>query len=481
MDQLVVGFDLDMTLIDTVPGFAATLTALGGELGVEFPTAELSSRLGPPLDHLLRDHLPEPDLAPAGDRFRALYPDHAIAPTVAFPGAHEALAAVRRHGGRIVLVTGKYAPNARLHVDHLGFDIDHVEGWVWGAGKGDVLRKEGATVYVGDHVHDVEGALAAGVTSVSVLTGACTRAELEAAGTHAVLDDLTGFPAWLDGHLLDLRLAALEQRLRELGSVLVAFSGGADSAFLLAAAVRALGADRVAAGTAYSDSLPLAERDPARAFAEGLGVRVLTPQTHEMDREGYRANDGDRCYFCKAELLDVLTPLAERHGLAAVATGTNADDARAGFRPGIRAADERGAATPLRDAGFTKEQVRLASRRWDLPTWDKPAAACLSSRVAYGIEVTPHRLARVERAEEGVRRVLAEAGTPSRDLRVRDLGERGSVEVDAALLAGPLAPGSPGEAAVLAVVRHAGFDVAVLDPRGFRSGSLNETLDARFR
>ncbi len=179
-----------------------------------------------------------------------------------------------------------------------------------------------------------------------------------------VLDDLTAFPAWLDQHVLDLRLAALERRLRELGSVLVAFSGGADSAFLLAAAVRALGPDRVAAATAYSDSLPAAERDPARAFAEDLGVRVLTPETHEMEREGYRANDGDRCYFCKAELLDVLTPLAAAHGLAAVATGTNADDARAGFRPGIRAAAERDAVTPLKDAGFTKEQVRLASRRW---------------------------------------------------------------------------------------------------------------------
>jgi len=315
MDQLVVGFDLDMTLIDTVPGFAATLVALGGELGVDFPTAEMTARLGPPLDHLLRDHLPAAAVDAAGDRFRALYPDHAIAPTLAFPGAHEALAAVRRHGGRIVLVTGKYAPNAQRHVDHLGFDIDHVEGWVWGAGKGEVLRAEGASVYVGDHVHDVEGALAAGVTSVSVLTGGCTREELEAAGTHVVLDDLTDFPAWLDGHLLDLRLVALEERLRELGSVLVAFSGGADSAFLLAAAVRALGADHVAAATAYSDSLPEAERDPARDFAEDLGVRLLTPETHEMERDGYRANDGDRCYFCKAELLDVLTPLASEHGL----------------------------------------------------------------------------------------------------------------------------------------------------------------------
>src|SRR5205085_11594687 len=129
--------------------------------------------------------------------------------------------------------------------------------------------------------------------------------ELIAAGTHTVLPDLTAFPAWLDDHLLDTRLLALEAQLRELGSVLVAFSGGADSAFLLAAAVRTLGADRVAAATAYSPSLPSHERDPAQAFAEGLGVRVLTPETHELEREGYRRNGGDRCYFCNAELPDV--------------------------------------------------------------------------------------------------------------------------------------------------------------------------------
>ena len=143
-----------------------------------------------------------------------------------------------------MVVTGKYPANARLHLDHLGFDVDHLEGWVWGVGKADALLREGATVYVGDHVHDVEGALAAGATSVSVLTGGCTREELLAAGTHVVLDRLEDFPAWLDEHLLDVRLTALEADLRERGSVLVAYSGGADSAFLLAAAVRALGADQ---------------------------------------------------------------------------------------------------------------------------------------------------------------------------------------------------------------------------------------------
>lgn len=474
---LVVGFDLDLTLIETGPGFEATLKLVGEELGIEFPIAEMAARIGHPLEQILALHLPEDAIADAADRYRTRYAEHGIAPTPALPGAHEALAAVRRHGGRSVLVTAKLAANARLHVEALGFDVDRVQGDLWGAGKAETLLAEGASIYVGDHVLDVAGARAAGATAVSVLTGGCTREQLAEAGADVILDSLTEFPAWLDGHVLDQRLAALDADLRSRGSVLVAFSGGADSAFLLAAAVRALGADQVAAATAYSPSLAEAERDPAREFAEGLGVRVLTPQTHEMEREGYRANAGDRCYFCKAELIETLLPLADSHGLAFVATGTNADDAVAGFRPGIRAAGERGAITPLLDAGLTKEQVRAASRRWELPTWDKPAAACLASRVAYGVEVTPYRLARVERAEAAVRAALADAGLESADLRVRDLGDRASVEVDARLLAAGLAEGTTAYAALLVAVRAAGFPDAVLDPRGFRSGGMNELLD----
>ncbi|HWI34286.1 MAG TPA: ATP-binding protein, partial [Lapillicoccus sp.] len=209
---------------------------------------------------------------------------------------------------------------------------------------------------------------------------------------------------------LSARLAELDRLIGSYGSVLVAFSGGADSAFVLARAAAVLGPGAVVAATAVSASLPAAELAAAGELARGLGVRWESPHTDEMSRDGYRANAGDRCFFCKAELLDVLAPLAGRLGLAHVATGTNVDDVAAGFRPGIRAAAERGAVTPLADAGLTKAEVRAASREMGLPTWDKPAAACLSSRIAYGIEVTPARLARDERAEAALRLALAGAG-----------------------------------------------------------------------
>ncbi len=272
-------------------------------------------------------------------------------------------------------------------------------------------------------------------------------------------------------------LRRLESDLRSCGSLLVAFSGGADSAFLLAAAVRALGPPRVAAATALSASLPAAELAGARAFAASLGVRLLTPTTDELSRDGYVANAGDRCFFCKAELLDVLVPLAASLGLAHVATGTNADDALAGFRPGIRAAAERGARTPLLDAGLSKAQVRAASRAWGLVTWDKPAAACLSSRVAFGLPVSRERLVRVELAEAALRASLTAAGHQVRDLRVRDLGGgRARIEVDVWLV-------GVAAAHVDAVGAVEGFDEVEVDRRGFRSGSMNELLaePARYR
>ncbi|WP_336922572.1 ATP-dependent sacrificial sulfur transferase LarE [Aquipuribacter sp. SD81] len=284
-----------------------------------------------------------------------------------------------------------------------------------------------------------------------------------------------GLPAAPPRPVVELERALLAV-LRPAGSVLVAFSGGADSALVVAAAARALGPDAVAAATAVSDAVPEREVDGARRLAEGLGVAWHRPRTDELAREGYRRNDGDRCYFCKTELMHVLGPLARRLGLAHVATGTNADDLRAGFRPGVRAGAEAGALTPLADAGLSKAEVRALSAAWDLPTWDKPAAACLSSRLAYGTAVTPERLRRVGDAEAAVRDRL---GARVRDVRVRDLGaDRARLELDDACLR-TLAEGD--RDGLRGLVRATGFvDVAV---ERFRSGAMNELLPdpARFR
>ncbi|MDX6198344.1 MAG: pyridinium-3,5-biscarboxylic acid mononucleotide sulfurtransferase [Actinomycetota bacterium] len=458
--QLTVGFDLDVTLIDSRPGVHASTTQLSKELGVFIDPDVVVSRLGPPLEAELAEWMPAADVPAAADRYREIMAESGAVNCMALPGAVDAVRAIRDSGGRVVVVTAKSAALAAISLEATGIEADAIHGWLWSEGKGTALHDEGASVYVGDHPHDVLGARFAGALSVGVRTGG-----LEPTDADVLLEDLTAFPQWYAGHLLDVRLDALSMRLRELGSVLVAFSGGADSAFLLAAAVRALGPDRVVATTAVSPSLAAAELPAAADFARGLGVRHLTPETDELARAGYVANDGNRCFHCKATLLDTLLPLADSLGLAHVATGTNADDAVAGFRPGIQAAAERGAATPLLDACLTKAQVREASRRWGLVTADKPALACLASRIAYGVQVTPSRLARVDRAETALRALLGDVVT---DLRVRDLGgDTARIELD------PMALDAFGPAA-LDAVRAVGFTTVTATV--FRSGSLNDAL-----
>lgn len=269
-----------------------------------------------------------------------------------------------------------------------------------------------------------------------------------------------------------LLAARLLAEVADYGRTIVAFSGGVDSSVALAAAVRALGAGEVAAVTAVSPSLPEQELAAARAFCAALGVEHHTPLTQELEVPGYRENGPRRCYFCKSVLLDSVAKLAADRSFETVITGTNSSDLAAGFRPGILAATERGARTPLADCGLTKQSVRAIARFWQLAAWDKPAAPCLASRIAYGVAVTPARLRRIERAEAAVRTCLRGQGYEVRDLRVRDLGDAARLELDASAV-----DQARGNADVLAAIRAAGFGATPVQVQAFRSGSMNDLLD----
>jgi uncharacterized protein len=255
-------------------------------------------------------------------------------------------------------------------------------------------------------------------------------------------------------------------------SVIVAFSGGADSALVLAAAARALGPDQVVAASATSAAVAPEETSRAEEFARSLGVRFATTATNELTVDGYRENGAQRCYFCKATLLDELLTLATRERIDLVVTGTNADDVVDPFRPGIRAATERSVRAPLAEVGLRKADVRLVSQLWSLVTWDKPAMPCLSSRIAYGIEISPYRLNRVHIAENAARAVLRAAGITVTDLRVRDLGEQVRIDLDRDALA---SLGARHRGALANAMASAGFGTQAFEVAQFSSGSLNRT------
>lgn len=254
--------------------------------------------------------------------------------------------------------------------------------------------------------------------------------------------------------------------LRGMESLLIAFSGGADSAYLAWAAHHAL-EERALAVTALSASFSRHDRDQAEAFVRATGVRHEFIETREFENPLYVANGADRCYHCKDELFDRMEALAKQRHFSAIAYGINADDTR-DFRPGHRAAREHRVLAPLLDADLHKDEIRQLSRRAGLPTWDRPASACLSSRIPYGIAVTPELLEKIDRAESALRDL------GFRQFRVRAHGELARIEVAPDELDRGFAPGMPRQ--IAAALKALGFAFVTLDLEGYRQGSLNSLL-----
>lgn len=261
---------------------------------------------------------------------------------------------------------------------------------------------------------------------------------------------------------------SLREWLRAQQRIAIGYSGGVDSAYLAAVAVGELGADRVLAVTGRSASYPESQWTAARETAHDIGLDVLEIDTDELNDPRYAANPTNRCYFCKSELWSLVVPAARERGISVVADGTNADDLH-GHRPGAQAALERGVVSPLAMFGFTKAEIRQRSEALGLPTWRQPSSPCLSSRIPYGTPVTVGRLRRVERAEAALRS-LGVVG----DLRVRHFGDVARVELAAAEL--PAWSAGDRRAALERALADVGYERVEVDPRGFRSGALNELV-----
>ena len=261
------------------------------------------------------------------------------------------------------------------------------------------------------------------------------------------------------------REQALIDWMRQRGRIAIGFSGGVDSAYLAVIAVEALGGDNALAIIGRSASLAGREEDHAAKVASTIGIPVLEVDTGELSDPRYAANPTNRCYFCKTVLWDTLLPLARERGFETLVDGTNADDL-SDYRPGGKAAREHGVLSPLAEVGMTKAEIRERARERGCTWWDRPASPCLSSRLPYGISVTPERLKQVELAEAGLRDLGIRG-----NLRVRYHGALARVEVDRELVAAWREASN--FARLSATVMAAGFEQVELDPRGFRSGALN--------